>query len=456
MYPMKTTTLISAFALSSIAAGSAAAAPAPAPTPSAASGAAWDIVADLTTEVGPRLAGSDREAAARDWAVARLKAMGFANVRTEPFTIPGWVRGAETARLTAPYPQTLHITALGNSVPTPAGGLTAELVYFPTLDALKAAPDGSLKGKIAFVDHAMRANQDGSGYGPYGQVRRQGPAIASQKGAAAIVIRSVGTDSNRDPHTGGTTFPAGTPAIPAGAVSAPDAGLIARIAAGGKPMALNLVLEGHPQNDMPSGNVIADLPGRNPALPPILLGCHLDSWDLGTGAVDDGAGCAIITAAALRAQAGGRPLRTIRVLWAGSEELGGFGGAAYAKAHAAEPHALAMESDFGADRVWRLRTTMADANKPLADRLAAALGPMGIVRSGDRANGGTDVEPIIAAQKLAVIDLEQDGTRYFDLHHTPDDTLDKIDPAQLEQKVAAWTAVLKIVANEPGAITGGN
>lgn len=424
--------------------------------PAEGAGTAWDIVADLTTEVGPRLAGSEREAAARDWAVARLRSLGFANVRSEPFTIPGWVRGAETAQLTAPYPQPLHITALGNSVATPAGGLTAELVYFASLDALKAAPDGSLKGKVAFVDHAMRANQDGSGYGPFGQVRRAGPAIASRKGATAIVIRSVGTDSNRDPHTGVTGFPEGVTAIPAGAVSAPDAALIARIAATGKPVRIALVLEGHPVGPLPSGNVVADLPGRDPALPPILVGCHLDSWDLATGAIDDGAGCAIVAAAALRAQAGGKPLRTIRVLWAGSEENGGFGGVAYAKAHGAEPHALAMESDFGADRVWRLKFAFADSNKPLADRIAAALLPMGIVRNGDKANGGTDVEPIIAAQKLAVIDLEQDGTRYFDLHHTPDDTLDKIDPAQLEQNVAAWSAVLTIVANEAGAISGPN
>lgn len=134
--------------------------------PPQGSGVAWDILADMTTEVGQRLAGSPREAAAREWSVARLKALGFRNVAIEPFTITGFVRGAESAELTAPYPQKLHITALGYSAPTPKGGLTAELVYFPTLDALKAAPEGSLKGKIAFVDHAMRANQDGSGYGP--------------------------------------------------------------------------------------------------------------------------------------------------------------------------------------------------------------------------------------------------------------------------------------------------
>lgn len=418
-------------------------------TPTQASGTAWDIVADLTTEVGPRLDGSAREAAARAWAVARLKALGFANVRAEPFTIRGFVRGDDHARLTSPALQPLAITALGYSAPTPAKGIEGDVVYFPTLDALKAAPGGSLKGKIAFIDHAMRANQDGSGYGPYGNVRRQGPAIAAQKGAVAAVIRSAGTDNHRNPHTGGTNFPKGTAAIPAGAISNPDADLIARTAASGKPMRIALTLTSHAQEGMPSGNVIGDLPGSNLALPPILVACHLDSWDLGTGAIDNAAGCGIVTAAALRAHAAGAQ-RTIRVLWAGSEELGGYGGEAYAKAHAGEPQALAMESDFGADRIWRVRLNLAD--KALAERIAVALNPMGIVRGDDKANGGTDVEPIIAAQKLPVIDLNQDGTRYFDLHHTPDDTLDKIDPAQLEQNVAAWAAVLGIVANEAGEI----
>ncbi|WP_088307217.1 M28 family peptidase [Novosphingobium sp. B 225] len=413
----------------------------------------WEILADLTTEIGPRLPGSPREAAARDWAVVRLKALGLANVRSEAFTIPGWVRGVEVAQLTAPYPHKLHITALGNSAPTPAAGISGELIYFQSLAALQAAPDSAVKGKIAFIDHAMKANQDGSGYGPSGQARRQGPSVASAKGAVAVVIRSIGTDHNRDPHTGVTNFDRGAAAIPAGAVSAPDADLIARVAAKGKPMTVALTLTGRPQAGLPSGNVVAEVPGRDPTLPAILIGCHLDSWDLGTGAIDDASGCAIITDAALRLKAQGQPLRTVRLLWAGSEELGGFGGDAFAAAHANVPHALAMESDFGADRVWRVGFRLSEANKPLADKVAAALAPLGIVRGANRANGGTDVEPMIERQKLSVIDLDQDGSRYFDLHHTPDDTLDKVDPVQLEQNVQAWLAVLGIVANEAGPIS---
>lgn len=427
-------------------------------SPPPESGVAWDIVEGLTTEIGPRPAGSAAEDRARDWGAEKLKALGFTKVRVEEFRTLAWQRGEEHARLTAPYEQPLAITALGYSVPTPAGGLKAELVYFPTLAALEAASDGSLKGKVAFIDHAMRRAQDGSGYGPYGDVRRSGPSIAARKGAAGVVIRSAGTDSHRNPHTGVTVWAKDVSPIPAGAVSNPDADLIARIArraAGGKgPMQIDLTLMGKPAPDSLSGNVIAELPGRDPSLPMILLACHLDSWDLGTGAVDDASGCAIVTAAALAAQQEGGTLRTIRVLWSGNEEMGmeGGGGEHYVKLHGSEPHAVAMESDFGADRVWQVKYTAAAANEALTKKVSAALWPLGIVPHPGDADGGADIEAIIAAQKLAVIDLGQDGMHYFDLHHTPDDTLDKVDPAALQQNVDAWTAVLKVIANESGKI----
>lgn len=415
---------------------------------------AWDIVAGLTTEIGPRLAGSSAEARARDWAKVRLETLGFTNVAIEPFAMRGYVRGEDRAQLIAPYTQPLAITALGYSGATPAKGIEGELVYFPTLDALKAAEAGVLEGKIAFVDHAMKANQDGSGYGPYGAVRRKGPAIAAQKGAVGIIIRSIGTDSHRNPHTGATDFPEDVKAIPSGAVSNPDANLIARVAASGKPMRLSLTLTGQTKDKLPSGNVIGELLGRDPSLPAILVACHLDSWDLGTGAIDDASGCGIVTAAALRAQQGKQALRTIRVLWAGSEELGAYGGAAYAEHHGDDPHALVMESDFGADRVWRVQFKMAESNKALQDRIVTALGDLGVVYATGEPYPGADVHAIADKQKLAVVKLGQDGTEYFDLHHTPDDTLDKVDPAMLEQNVAVWSEVLKIVANEAGPIKG--
>lgn len=410
------------------------------------------LITDLTTDVGQRLGGTDREAAARDWAVARLRALGFANVRVEPFPIRGWMRGEEKAAITAPVPQKLAVTALGYSGATPEQGVNGELVYFPTLDALKLAPEGSLRGKIAFVDHAMKAAQDGGGYGPFGEARRQGPQIAAAKGASALLIRSIGTDHTRSPHTGVTRVPPQGEPLPSGAVSNPDADLIARLAAGGRVLTASVTLTPHFTGEVMSGNVIAELPGRDPKLAPILVACHLDSWDLGQGAIDDASGCGIVTAAALQAGKGGQLARTIRVLWAGTEEMGGFGGQAYAKAHAGEPHALVMESDTGADRVFRALFRVAPQDKPLAERIGAALAKMGIYTGDGKPEGGEDVGYIADKQKLAVIDLNQDMTRYFDWHHTPDDTLDKIDPAQLQQNVEAWTAVLKILGSYTGTI----
>ena len=416
---------------------------------------AWEITEGLTTEVGARQAGTEAEARGRAWALNYLRKAGFANVREEPFDMPTWVRGEERAWVVSPFPQKFAIAALGNSGSTGPDGLEAEVVYFPTIDDLRAAPDGSLAGKIAFVSHSMRPTQDGSSYGAFGPARFSGPNIAAKKGAAAIVIRSIGTDrAHRNPHTGNTNFEAGVTPIPAGALSIPDADNLVRMVERGKPVKLRLLLT--PQNIgiQKSGNVVAELPGSNPALPPIVIACHLDSWDLGTGAIDDAAGCGIITAAA-SAIKGMKRQRTIRLLWAGAEEVGIWGGKAYAEANKAVPHALAMESDFGADRVWRVDFKLPETAKALSDRIAARLAPLGISRGRDQASGGADVGAIIAAQNLAIIDLQQDGSRYFDLHHTPDDTLSMIDKVQLRQNVAAWTAVLAEVANYEGELALG-
>ncbi|KQN07382.1 peptidase M28 [Sphingomonas sp. Leaf25] len=412
---------------------------------------AWDITEGLTTEIGPRLAGTPDEARARIWAVARLKALGFSNVRIEPFPMAVWVRGEEKAAILAPFPQPLAITALGNSGSTGNDGLIGEVAFFPTLDDLKAAPDGSLKGRIAFVSHAMAATQDGSAYGPAGQVRRAGPAIAAQKGAAAIVIRSIGTDRHRVPHTGSTVFPAGTTAIPAGALSVPDAEQLERVLKRGQPVRLKLLLTPRQTGTRESGNVIAEVPGSDPSAGIVLIGGHLDSWDLGTGAIDDAAGLGITTAAARRIMAAGQPRRTIRLVWFGAEEVGGVGGRAYAEAHKGDIHATASESDFGADRVWQFDVGLPAEAAAVGDRLATALAPLGITRGNKFAGDGTDIGPTLALG-VAGVDLSQSGLRYFDLHHTADDTLDKIDPAQLQQNVAAWTAMLAVVAHAPEPI----
>ena len=413
---------------------------------------AYDIVEGLTTEVGPRPDGSPQEERARQWAVVKLKALGFKNVRIEPYDLQNvWVRGAEAAEVVSPFPQPLRLTALGNSGATPPAGLTLPIVFFPTLLDLQRAPAGSLTGKIAFVSNVMQANQDGSSYGPEGQARRAGPAIAASKGASAIVIRSAGTDHGRGPHAGGTNFPAGVAPIPAAALSVADAENLERMVKRGKPVVLHLTLTPRFVGTRTSGNVIAEVPGTDPAAGTILIGGHLDSWDLGTGAIDDGAGVAITTAAAKRMLDSGKHRRTIRVVWFGDEETGGFGGEAYAKAHAEDTHALAAESDFGADRVWRFETNLPDTAKAVSERLQAALAPLGVVKGAGVAGGGTDVGPTLHTG-VAAIDLNQDGTRYFDWHHTPEDTLDRIDHAQLRQNVATWTTMLAVVADAPEAI----
>jgi carboxypeptidase Q len=418
---------------------------------------AYEIVEGLTTEIGPRQGGTPAEAKARAWAVQKLKSIGFDNVRIDEYRMPTWVRGEETAEVTAPFPQKLAITALGNSGSTGDAGIEAEVAYFPTLDALRAAPDGSLKGKIAFVSHAMQRTQDGSSYGAFGPARFVGPNIASKKGASAIVIRSAGTDYHRNPHTGNTNFETGVTPIPAGALSIPDAENLERMLAlsqqyEGKPVRLKLKLTPKNIGMQTSGNVIAEVKGSNPNLPIIVIACHLDSWDLGTGAIDDAAGCGIIAAAAFRLTWMGQPKRTVRLLWAGAEEVGIWGGKDYGAKYVNEPHALAMESDFGAGKVWAVDFNLPASAKPVRDQITSALAPLGIVPRQQVAGGGADIGAIIAAQKLGVIDLQQDGTKYFDLHHTPDDTLDKIDKAELRQNVAAWAATLFLLANYEGEL----
>lgn len=411
---------------------------------------AWDISEGLTTEVGQRLAATEAEARARAWSVEKLKSLGFHNVRVETFRMPVWVRGEEKAEIVSPFPQKLVIAALGNSGTTGPRGVEAEIVYFPTFADLEAAPEGSLKGKIAFVSHAMTATQDGSSYGQFGTARRRGPAVAAKKGAVAILIRSIGTDYHRNPHTGGTNWPAGVKPIPAAALTVPDAEQLERVLKRGQPVRMRLLITPEFKGEGESGNVIAEVPGSDPSAGIVLVGCHLDSWDLGTGAIDDASGCAIVAAAAKRIMDAGQPRRTIRVVWFGAEEPGGFGGEAYAKApgRAGERHVSASESDFGADRIWKFEVNLPESAKAVGDRLGAALAPLGVARGRELAGDGTDVGPMMKLG-VAAIDLAQDGSRYFGVHHTPDDTLDKIDLGQLRQNVAAWTVMLAIVANAP-------
>ena len=225
----------------------------------------------------------------------------------------------------------------------------------------------------------MPRTQDGSSYGAFRGPRSEGPTIASKKGALAIVIRSIGTDHHRNPHTGVMLFADGATPIPAGALSVPDAEQVQRILKRGQPVKLRLLLTPRNIGTRQSGNVIAEVPGRDPKAPPILVGGHLDSWDLGTGAVDDASGVAIAAAAAKRIMDAGRPLRTIRIVWFGAEEVGLFGGFDYQKKHGKEPHYALPESDFGADRIWKVDSKLGKDREAEAKALQAALAPFGIV-----------------------------------------------------------------------------
>ncbi|ROP76777.1 Zn-dependent M28 family amino/carboxypeptidase [Stenotrophomonas rhizophila] len=411
----------------------------------------WKVVESLTTEIGPRIAGSEADARAVAWAVAKFKSLGFDKVWTEPVTFPKWERRSEHAEVIGKHAQPLTITALGGS---PGGTVEAEVVRFADLAALQAAPEGSLKGKIAFVDYQMTAYRDGRDYGNGGAVRSKGPSEAIRKGAIGFVMRSAGTDSHRVPHTGITRFDDGLTPVPAAALSVPDANQLARLVALGS-TTLKLSLDCGWDGKATSYNVIGEITGRSLPKEVVVIGGHLDSWDLGTGAVDDGAGVGITMAAGhLIGQLKQAPKRTIRVIAFANEEQGLYGGKAYAEAHAKDVvlHQLAAESDFGAGRIYAFNTGSPNpANSREATRqIAEVLKPLGIEYAADKGGPGPDVGPL-AAKGGAWAWLAQDGSDYFHLHHTADDTLDKIDPAALAQNVAAYTVFAYLAAEAEGS-----
>lgn len=410
---------------------------------------AFEWVESLTTEVGPRLAGSEAEARARDWAVSQLKQLGFSNVRVEPFDIEGWQRETELAWVVTPGHQPLAVTALGGSVSTPDGGIEAEVAYFANLQALEAAPAGSLQDKIAYVSHAMKRTQDGSHYGYFGRLRRTGASVAASKGAIGLLIRSIGTDSHRMPHTGALRYAPDQPKIAAAALSNPDADQLERLLARYPSVTVGLLVSTKFTGVVASGNVIAEIPGWQYPEQIVVMGGHLDSWDLGTGAIDDGAGVAIsLEAARLILESGKRPRRTVRLIFWGAEEVGLLGGHAYRTAYSdsLDLHVVGSESDFGAGRIWRTSSYAPKAG-PLIDTIEALLEPLGIMPgSRDQAGAGPDLTPMISAG-MPSFRLHQDGRDYFDLHHTADDTLDKISAAELDQNVAAFLVFAWLAAD---------
>jgi carboxypeptidase Q len=469
--PAPTATLLRKLALPCLAAGLALAAAAAAASgssseavavqlrdaASAGHNVAYSWVSELTTRFGPRPAGSNNEQQAALWAVARLKVLGFDDVHIETFPLTAWVRGAESAELVAPNHQPLMAAALGESPPTPDGGIEADVTLFPSLEALMAAPAGSLAGRIAMVSQRMVRTQNGAGYRAAVAARVDGAHEAAQRGAVAFMMRSAGTDNHRIVHTGTVRYTAGRVPIPAFAVSNPDADQIERLAALGETVRVRLVSGASYRSDAHSQNVVADVRGSDRAQEVVLLGAHLDSWDQGTGAIDDGTGTAIIIAAAkLIRDLPHRPRRTIRVVLFGSEEVaqptppdGAFGGHAYATTHQAElgRHVLAAESDLGSDHVYAVALPAAAMDGSFAQVMMRVLTPIGVLKADKAADEvGTDVGPTVEAG-VPGFALHQDASRYFDIHHTPDDTLDKVDPEQLNQNVAAWAVVAWLAAD---------
>ncbi len=409
----------------------------------------YQIIESLTTEVGQRLAGTEAEARARDWGVAKFKQLGFKNVRIEPFQVDHWERHSEHAEITSPFPQKLMITALGGSIATDSAGIVGQVVRFENLQALKDAPMKGLKGKIVFVDEYMTRTQDGSGYG-VAVKKRSGAAVeAGKRGAVAALIRSVGTDHHRFPHTGQMTYDQNVVKVPIAALSAPDADQLHR-ALGRGDVEVKLQIDVQSYGKSQSGNVIAEIPGVTDEI--VIIGAHLDSWDLGTGAVDDGAGIGItVGAAKLILDMNKKPRRTIRVVMFGAEEVGLVGAIAYAKKHANEldRHVVGAESDFGAGQIWRFETRFSDSKLHKAEAMHKVLSPLGIALGSNDASGGPDMGPL-RMLGMPVVTLKQNGWDYFDLHHTPNDTFDKISADDIAQNVAAYAAFVWMAANMQG------
>jgi carboxypeptidase Q len=428
-----------------------------------ADGEAWRLVESLTRDVGARPAGSEGDRRANAWALAAFERLKLEAARTEAMNVRVWQRGAAQARLTAPYVQPLVMTALGNSVAAPAGGIEAELAYYPDLKTLAADTSDRARGRIVFIDERTERTRDGSGYGRAVSTRVTGASEAAKRGALALAIRSVGTSSNRIAHTGAMRYDIALPRLPAFAVSTPDADLIAGLQtqaqaqaqaqAQSKLLRLHFTLDAREGVEVVTHNLIAEIKGSELPDEVVLIGAHIDSWDLGQGALDDGAGVAIVmAAAALIQRAGLRPKRTIRVVLFGNEENGFDGAHAYSERYAKVKHQLVGESDFGAARIWRFNHRVSNPALPLMASMAALLAPLGVAwaeTGRNEGNPGPDAAVLMRRHRWPAVALTQDGSSYFDVHHTENDTLDKVERAALPFNVACWAVVAWLAAQAP-------
>jgi carboxypeptidase Q len=417
-----------------------------------AEGRQYDKLVALCDGIGPRLSGSEGERAARTWAVATMAADGLENVRQEPVMVPHWIRGEEEGWLLGLVPRPLRLTTLGMSVGTPPGGLEAEVLVVGDFDAFGRLPAERVRGRMVLFDFPMRrTSRDMSGYGEAVAYRSRGPAEAARKGAVACLIRSVGTGVITAPHAGLTSYEEGVPPIPAVALSMADADALARLDASGERLRVRLRLGAQTLPDVQGANVIGEVVGREKPDEVVVIGGHFDSWDLGTGAHDDGTGCveAMETARILLAL-GLRPRRTIRVVLFASEENGALaGGRGYAAAHGSEPHTAAIESDSGAGPLigFSAGGTTEEGYEKLR-RVIALLAPVGARELRTGGGGGSDIGPL-APYGVPLLGLWPDTADYFNYHHSAEDVVSNVDPGRLADGTAAMAALAWLLAELP-------
>jgi carboxypeptidase Q len=408
-----------------------------------ASDFAWQRLAYIGDTFGHRLSGSPNLEAAIKWAVEEMKHDGLENVRAEPVKVPHWVRGRESLEILGATPQPLVILGLGNSVGTPSAGVEGDLVVVHSFEELDAARD-RVKGKIVLFNVPFTT------YGETVRFRAAGPSRAGSLGAVAALVRAVGPPGLRTPHTGALAYADGQPQIPAAALTTEDAARLQRMVDRGTTVRLKLMMEAHFLPDADSANVVGEIRGRELPNEVVVIGGHFDSWDVGTGSTDDGGGC-VVTWEALRMmkKLNLRPRRTIRVVLWTNEENGGRGGLGYRDRHLEElpGHVMMLESDggvfrptgFGFSGSEAARTKVHDIASLLSGIHADTISPSG---------GGADIGPSVQQANIPALSLDVEGN-YFLIHHTPADTIDKIDPLDIARSSAAVAIMSYVIAEMP-------
>ena len=402
---------------------------------------AWNRLAEMTEKFGNRLSGTPALERTIDWVIAKMKEDGLQNVRGERVMVPVWVRGAESAQLVLPREQNLPMLGLGGSIATPPGGITADVLVVNSFSDLTARA-AQANGKIVLFDVPF------TNYGETVQYRGRGASAAARVGAVAALVRSVTPYSQRTPHTGGMQYDSTVRRIPTAAITVEDAEMMHRMQTRGERIRVKLTMSAKTLPDAPSRNVMGEIVGSEKPDEGVVFGGHIDSWDVGRGAMDDGGGVVVAwEAVKLLKRLGLEPRRTIRVVGWTNEENGGRGGQAYRDAHRSEvdQHVLAIESDGGVFKPQGFGFTGSDAAFDIVKQIATLLDRIesgSIVKGG----GGADIGPIMALG-VPGLGLQVDGTRYFWYHHTDADTIDKLDPHEMALCVATMAVMAYVVAD---------